>query len=212
MPPLGLKHGYVNFVRHSECRRTGEFPMRTVRTLVHLGVATLLLSGTAMFADTTYDYTGQNFTAVTPPYTTLDHLTGSFTVTTPLLPNQDQQIPLANLIDLQFDDGVRTITSIEYDDLFLVGTDASDNIVKWAILMFDSRGLMSTCSPGGDPYFYIFILCSNDTIPEDWAFDNLGEAHNLRHPGTWATIPEPTCVSMLLLGITTLMSVARKSF
>jgi PEP-CTERM motif-containing protein len=87
-----------------------------------------------MMADT-YTYTGVDFTFVrlTPgAYTTSDSITGSFTMTGSLGPNQ--ALEDAPFLTYSFSDGVETFTNLNStDDGFEVATDANGTIDQWFI-------------------------------------------------------------------------------
>lgn len=106
----------------------------TNRTLPLLAaLAMLCVASTALAQETTYFYTGSNFDSVTPPYTTSDRITGSFTVAAPLPPGATTDLS-SGLVALSFSDGQATRrlgdTTI---CAFSVTTNSIGTIIDWAL-------------------------------------------------------------------------------
>jgi hypothetical protein len=97
---------------------------------------TLLVATFAAAQTTTYTYTGDPYTVVTPPYVVGGQMTGSFSVASPLpafLPSTDIT---PSLTALSFNDGVETRTlANSFICTFKVATDGAGNITQWEILL-----------------------------------------------------------------------------
>jgi hypothetical protein len=101
--------------------------------------APLFLVSAVAPAATTYQYTGQVFTTVTPPYTTSEKVTGSFVVATPLPHFMPSTTVTSSLVSFSFTDGVQTRTetsSVVCD--FRVATDGVGNITQWSIYLTEA--------------------------------------------------------------------------
>jgi hypothetical protein len=85
-----------------------------------------------MLADTTYTYTGKDFTITDGFYTTNDSVHGYFTVVSPLAPDFSGRV---YPISISFSDGVQTLTGANplLDSTFSISTDGSGNIDGWTI-------------------------------------------------------------------------------
>ncbi len=155
-------------------------------------VAVLASAGLAARADTTYTYTGNDFTTVEGPYTTSDSVSGSFTVASPLGDN------LSNFgflpTSFSFTDGVQTLTNSDASlgSFFYVWTGGSGNVTSW------NFGI-----PGPDLSGGIFTAATPSHYRTDsGGFSDSGMGVNFYNPGTWSVqssvTPEPG--SWMLLG------------
>jgi hypothetical protein len=141
-------------------------------------------------ADTTYTYTGNDFTNVHSPYTTADSVTGSFTVASPLADG------LSNVsispISFSFSDGHQTITNTTpglTGGFISFSTDANGDITQWDINLLVSAF----------PDIIETELIPSETI--DLVQMRTPIAFVEDDPGTWTsapTVPEPE--SLVLLG------------
>lgn len=110
-------------------------------------------------AQVTYDYSGNTFTNVTPPYTTGDRVTGFLTTPLPLPPNLVLQDVAAAVQDFSFQDGVqvRTPANSALCTAF-VSTDSGGALIDWNISVREAP------SPGaGNPQQFIDV---SDTIDQ----------------------------------------------
>lgn len=114
-----------------------KFTGALARLLSGYGLTMILLVGHAA-AQTTYDYTGNNYVSADAPYTTADNLTGSFTTADPLPANFSGDAS-ALVTTLSFDDGV-AVRSLADSNLcqFEIVTDAAGLLVDWSIVLMQS--------------------------------------------------------------------------
>jgi len=145
-------------------------------------------------ADVIYQYTGNPFTTVTPPYTTSDFVSVSLTLAEPLPPNFDGSPAIVNLT---MNDGVQTLSSSSNTGdcpqticLELL-TDGAGGIIGWSVFLGTTftGGHSAISTAAGLPV----ILFTDEG-------GNLeGSGVNSDSPGKWVEIvPEP---STGLLGI-----------
>jgi hypothetical protein len=185
--------------------------------------ACLMLLSLPALADTTYTYTGNDFTFVSnvipslpTPYTTSDLVTGSFTVASPLGDNFAFQE--VGYTSYSFSDGVQTLTNLNSFELgapdFYIGTDASGNISDWSIslvvLVTDDIGHLSTINHFGAQDS---VQLETDTV---FGFADAYVA------GTWtsstvtsdppAATPEPSSLIFLGTGMIGAFAAARHRF
>jgi hypothetical protein len=175
--------------------------------------ACLTLLSIPALADTTYTYTGNDFTDLLAPYTTSDSVTASFTVTSPLGDNYAYQEVAPS--SFSFSDGVQTLTNLNATlppTRFDVGTDLNGNITAWNIEIFDS---------------------SDDYIETDSGLNGLGTfgvdtvggftAHGqlFGDPGIWTSnisdpppsaTPEPSSLCLLGTGMIGALAAIRRRF
>jgi hypothetical protein len=186
------------------------------RTLAFLVLLCLL--PLPMKADTTYTYTGHDFTEVQAPYTTSDSVTGWFTVAAPL-PEFDfpQDVdPIA----FSFSDGVQTITNLNDTSPsdFFVTTDSVGDIRSWIVQLY----------PNDDMHNANFIQMGNFTdfpsgdrgnLPLPSGDLPLGGDGEVEEVGNWAMsssisspspTPEPSTFALFATGLLGLVQVARR--
>ncbi len=178
-----------------------------------LAAATVLLCPFVALADTTYTYTGQDFTDVSnvffnpTPYTTSNFIEGSFTVSAPLA--ADLVAETLTVKSFSFTDGHQTISSPTDSDVFTISTDSSGSIVVWDVLLQAPIGFMRTIG-----------TVPNSTSPtvapptNDEATDGVdGSGTNVGAPGTWtetSPVPEPSTLALLASGALTLIAPIRR--
>lgn len=81
-------------------------------------------------ADTTYIYTGKDFTAVTAPFTTSDFVTATLTFSSPLPPSTN-----GDIVPSSFDIAVGGLSATtQTNPGFLFTTNSAGNIVDWNLL------------------------------------------------------------------------------
>lgn len=161
-----------------------------MRFLAVLAIGSLgLILGMASQANAeTYLYTGNPYTtAVDPPYTTADSVSGSITLSSALGPNLVDFNALPLITELIWNDGDRTFHIFAGDPIgfaeFQVSTDGAGNIITW-VADFSLSGFetIGTCNdPGGE--------LTTDTCPQITAiFGGLGGV------GDWnALLCDPIC-------------------
>ena len=97
--------------------------------------AALLLAST-LSASQTYTYTGQNFSSVTPPYTTSERVSGSFTVAVALPHFMPMTDIAGSLVSYSFSDGVQTRSNANsFTCDFRVATDGAGQISAWSVYL-----------------------------------------------------------------------------
>jgi len=163
-----------------------------------------------LLADTVYTFVGSPFTVASAPFTTLDSVTGSFTVSAPLAPNQVTSVTPSQF---SFSDGLYTFNSTStapwsYPSTWvLVGTDSSGDITGWLISLtaLDGKNQLITDNLFGNLSEGCVTSCSSD-IGIRQSVGTL-EGFNTGEPGVWSSTttdsspsatPEPS--TLLLLG------------
>ena len=148
----------------------------------------------SVWAATTYNYTGLNFTSVTgtaPQVTTSNHLSGFVTFATAPTPNGSKGP--ADITAFSMTDGVRTLSSANGDHQFFISDffnfDASLHIVNWQFSCVPDNELGNTNSISTQPTSDVSRLDAGNT--QD-ARNNGG--------GSWAAVPEPAGVGTIALG------------
>jgi hypothetical protein len=167
-------------------------------------------------ADTIYTYTGNHFTVVsnnTVTYTTSDSITGSFDLSSPLAANFVGSISPTSF---SFSDGINTINTGNFSDVFQVTTDAAGKINSWDIVLYffptinsfpedriltENNGLGSAFDEG--------LVQTSPTVA-----GSIGE--NSGAPGTWTSqtltagaTPEPSGLVLLGTGMVSVWGAAR---
>jgi hypothetical protein len=169
-----------------------------------------------MMADTTYYYTGTDFTDTTGAYTTSDSINAWFTVASPLPANLNTAGDLDDITALvtafSFSDGVQTLSNstpgVQYE--FAVVTDVGANIFGWNIGAFISD---ATSGYTIDEIASSGMSEDGSGFGEDVAFDNYGTDSGATDiPGAWAMTPEPSSIILLLTGMAGIAGVARRKF
>ena len=174
--------------------------MKTARalTLKSFALAAALLAAPSVsHAELfTYDYQGLGFDLVTPPYTTTDSVSGSFTVD---LPTNLGISPLTDVIDyldsFSFSDGVQTISSAGNIMIFGfdIATDGTGAITDWFIsLLDDDTGGLIISGGAGDAGSIDFNFGLNFA------------------PGTFTQAPEPSSLALFAIALGGLGFAARR--
>ena len=172
--------------------------------------ACLFLWSTGAWADTVYTYTGLNFDLASAPYTTMDRVTGTFVLSSPLPanlpPGSDES---ALLVSWSMSDGVITFTGTGPTlTRFSFGTgpggeiEAGPGLGNWDVVIFNSVGEIETTNE------------DDEKFSEDVGFSFGGEG-GVVFVGTWSsasTVPEPGILGVTfsgLLGLGMLVGVKR---
>ena len=176
-----------------------------------LVVACLFLWTTGARAETVYTYTGLDFTSVSGLYTTMDKVTGSFVLSSPLPPflpaGSDES---ALLVSWSLSDGVNTFTGTGPTlTAFNFATGPGGEIQgDWDVLIINSVGQIETFNFDDERF-------SEDTAATFSADPNTFNDAIVVFIGTWSsasTVPEPGILSMMfsgLLGLGLLVGVKR---
>jgi hypothetical protein len=166
-----------------------------MRSIMKIGVvATLALGATcsSAFADTTYVYTGTDFTFDISPYTASEMVTGSITLSAPLADN----LPLSFVLPVafSFSDGVQTLSYANTNsDTFVVSTNARGDITNWyisvaAVVSGIPLELIETSALIGD-YGLSAIAVPGSFVGAYTA-----------SPGMWSPVPEASTWAMMAVG------------
>jgi hypothetical protein len=154
-------------------------PAKLTRSVVVLVAAVSALEAANANADVIYSYIGNGFTSVSGAYTTLNHVTISFTLASALGDN----LPLGTIAPLTYtiSDGLFSLNqSSPGTKLFTVGTTASGAIASWEIF---------AALPG-----LVSVIDSENTnlLARDLASNfSAGSASNHDNPGSWTGVPGP---------------------
>jgi len=181
------------------------FGLACVSALMSIGLE-LGLSAPAS-ATAVYTYTGNDFTSVTSPYTTSMSVTASMTLTNPIGPNQTNVDETSNLVAISLADGVHSLSlttpNIEVTTATFT-TDSAGNITSWNVLL----GVFVGVSPP-------VISTENDqTLVQDTgAFLNGPSGAVANDPGVWTlvSVPEPSSVVLLALGLVAMAGSRRRN-
>jgi hypothetical protein len=166
--------------------------MGTMKLAYGLGVLLLATMGAqAAMADTTYTYTGNDFTYAEGPFSTSDFVSGSFTVAAPLPDDLPYTNITSDLIGFSFSDVPGNFPfafpgTAFLNSTFSVSTDSAGHIAQWDI----------SIQQFSYPYAADLISTANSpTEVEDFGGAvEIGHADVVDDPGTWsnATPPTPT--------------------
>jgi hypothetical protein len=159
-----------------------------------LGVLLVATMGAqAAVADTTYTYTGNDFTSAGSPFTTSDFVSGSFTTSAPLADGLPLEDISGDLVSYSFSDGVATLTQTNSAPaVFDVSTDTNGSIAEWHITLLDPP--LDTKE--------IYTISIPTFTKDDGSAIGIGQGSNTNDHGSWAVTPEPG--SLFLFGTGTL--------
>jgi PEP-CTERM motif len=167
-------------------------------------IALAVLGAEGANASVTYDYTGNNFTFWSGPYSASDRVTGSITLSSAL---GDNLLDVAvTPTAFNYFDGVQHITKITANaSEFKFSTDGSGHITAWEVSVFNGLGDPS----GGTIESTSGILAPPSPPSFDQAFQYLNSSTagtgGTGNPGTWtgpitSGVPEPSTWAMMILG------------
>lgn len=193
-------------------QRSSERQSHLVKTLVRVFglILAVALFAPSSKADTVYSYVGNPFNLFGPTGACPPHcgVTGSFTVSTPLLPSSSYFItPLS----FSFTDGSVTFTQDNVtSSAFGFVTNAQGLIKEWNLNWYNAT--MAMFSGTGPSPIICPVGCSNTdviiTLPTDFI---AGEQND---PGTWTStttgVPEPPSLSLLCIGLLGLVGLSLK--
>ena len=176
--------------------------MKTKIVLFFAVAVTAALLSQRIFANITYEYTGNPFTLVSGPYTTSDRVTGTVTLSTPLGDN----MPLTAVSPLAFSffDGIQTISNMNASfSGFEFATGSSGLPSQWSV---------DVQTAGGNDEIQTINVPLNAVDIADMGA-SIGQAAG--SPGTWsvstAPVPDPgSSITLLSLSLTALGVAARR--
>jgi len=179
-----------------------------VQCLAVLPIGLVLGLGAPAWADVIYTYTGNPFTSAQAPYTTLDKITATMTLTNPLAPSLSLSDVTPNLVALSMSDGVQTLgLAGSTDTTAEFSTDSTGAITNWQVV------LAILASPGTTR----LLATENTSLQEKDVVDNpvigsifLQAGSNENSPGVWTLVPEPFSVTLLAMGLVAMAGVRRR--
>jgi hypothetical protein len=166
-------------------------------------------------ADTIYTYTGKSFTTGVngpvpeSPYTTNDFVTGSITLANPLASNLKLELVTPISFSLTAGPLTTTDTSTPYSFALAFSTDASGNIIGWALYTYN---YLTPATPDGAIFVDAHLNSSNVLVGGDSASFNTGTETDPAYvggqsatPGTWtvsntSAVPEPSTLFLMGTG------------
>ncbi len=163
--------------------------------------ALFLSASLVAWADTTYTYTGNDFTTAVSPFTTSDSVSGSFTVASPF--GDDSTYDNFTPISFSFTDGQQAVTNLNAStQSFDVSTNASGEVDQWNLTVFDSTSFITTQS------------YASGKVTDFGGLADIGYGTNSNTPGTWmmqtSVTPEPSSLLLLATGLLGLAGLAWK--
>lgn len=162
-------------------------------------------------AYTQYTYTGNNYASASGIYTTAMSQSGAFTLDIDLGANLSDVNITSNVTSFTVFDGVNTYTELDlplFSDLtdFVVATDASGDIVTWALDLIGGDVVFASCNNPGfvlttDPGSYCNGFAQADLVQNNTTLP-VSLASTVGAPGTWVGIvPEPNTALLLAMGL-----------
>jgi hypothetical protein len=172
---------------------------RQWRGFAFFGFPLVVILGMSPASAATYDYTGNDFTSTSSPYTSTDFISGYITFATPL-PDSSSSLESFTPTDFSFSDGVQTISYANShadpsfsSDTFEFTTNASGAIIGWNIQIWNGE-------------FSALLQSQNSGTQDDEGISGDGFGFNNDNPGkflpaTVAATPLPTTLPLLFTGI-----------
>jgi hypothetical protein len=189
---------------HSRAKRLCFSSVRSAVVGLIIGIAMVAFCAASADASVTYDYTGNDFTQVTSPYTISDNITGSFTLANPLGSNLTFPTPVTPLA-FTFSDGVQTISQATtgVTASFDFSTDGAGGIASWQIEILAP----SANSPGHSNEIFtsnIGVIAGNVDLAVFFTPEgNRTTGENFGMPGNSpaiSAVPEPSTWLLMILG------------
>jgi hypothetical protein len=180
-------------------------------TMVMLAFVLLFTVSTTVSANTTYMYTGAEFTEK-PTTPLLTQITGFLTFSDPILPSStyfysymDNYDP--TLVDWSFTDGFKTYDSVIPPYRYVsLGTDSEGNIIQWDIKFTVQIGpnnyanmeaTSNFMNPGYDQAW--------GTLYQGMGNPSLPYLAYTSEKGSWSRVPEPSTVLFIVSGLVGLL-------
>lgn len=176
--------------------------MGTMKLAYGLGVLLVATMGAqAAMADTTYTYTGKDFTSAGSPFSTSDFVSGSFTISAPLADDLSLDDIAGDLVSYSFSDGVDTLTQTNSSTaVFDVSTDTNGLITQWHITLLNAP--LDTKE--------IYTISIPTFTKDDGSAIGIGQGSNTNDPGSWATTPEPCSLGLFGTGALWIVGLIRR--
>ena len=183
--------------------------------LVAVSIALVLGLSSSASADTIYTYTGNPFTEGDVFFVVLKkYVSGTFTLASPLAPNQTDINPV--VLSWSLSDGDKVFSSSDKDKLesFTLSTDSRARVTFWDVvaeqttIIVDWQLFIATSNPPPPHAAWDSTTCSPS--PCEIAGGIQPEAFNSGMPGVWAIVPEPGASTLLATGVLALSCVRRR--
>jgi hypothetical protein len=181
-----------------------------MKSFKYVATLTVAIAGLTTHADATpitYRYIGNDFTVASgePGFTTNDNITASFTVSGPLAPSMTFDLISIGATMATISNGVNTLPVI----VGMVTTDASGNIVAWALTTGDQLlpdGSLLILESDNDSAVGVEDLAVENRLVEPLTFSGFV----VNDPGMWssgpATVPDQaSTLALLCLALVTLL-------
>ena len=180
------------------------------RGAIAVGILSLsgaFLASTAASANVILNYTGNDFTTVSGPYSTADAVTGTLTFSGPLADNLTLVSTITPPLSFSFTDGVQTITNSSVGSMgpyFHFQTDSSGNITAWSVTVIaanDSSEIFTSNYPA--------VVADEGNLYSGEALVGFGRDSN---PGTFSVVgvPEPITLSLFATGLAGAVAMRRR--
>ena len=156
-----------------------------------------------------YQYSGKPFSNVAGVYTTADFVSGTISLSNPLVANLSGASIAASILAYTFSDGHQTLSGVT-PTVALVSTNTSGNITAWAIGLGPlGAGGTPICTTRGIGAGLCSIVGNSDFATTTPASPGSNSGVSL-NPGTWALVPEPGAGALVAVGLAPLALVRRR--